>query len=66
MTISDLIVDVAEALPRECRNDFPAIRQALNDGVDHAVRAGEMTERQANNWSQDRAVKRVQKLLTEK
>jgi hypothetical protein len=42
------------------------IRQALNDSIDQAVRSGEMSEQQANNWSQDRAVRRVQIILENK
>lgn len=44
-------------------NDLPMIRQALNDSVDQAVRAGEMNEQAANRWAQDRAVRAVQKAL---
>lgn len=63
MSITQIIEDVAAALPTDTRNDLPAIRQALNDSVDAAVKAGQMTERQANNWDQDRAVKNVQRQI---
>ena len=63
MNITTIIETVAEGMRPEDRNDLPAIRQALNDTIDAAVKGGQMTERQANNWDQARAVKRVQKLL---
>lgn len=66
MNITDIILDVGEALHPESATDLPLIRMVLNDAIDRAVRAGEMNEQQANNWSQDRAVKRVQRILAAK
>lgn len=65
-TIGHIIESVAGALPAESVNDLPMIRQALNDGVDCAVRSQQMSEAAANRWDQDRAVKRVQGLLRSK
>lgn len=61
--ISQITNEVAEALPESALRDLPMIRTALNDAVDDAVKGGEMTERQANNWSQPRAVNRVMRML---
>jgi hypothetical protein len=63
LNITQLTELVADSLPAHCRNDLPAIRQALNDAVDQAVRSGDMTERAANDWDQAYAVRRVQSLL---
>lgn len=62
-TISQITGETAEALPDSALRDLPMIRTALNDAVDAAVKSGEMTERQANNWSQSRAVNRVMRML---
>lgn len=63
MNITQVIESVADSLPILARNDLPMIRQALNDTVDAAVKEGQMTERQANSWNQDYAVRRVQRFL---
>lgn len=63
ITIRQVINEVAAALPRSAYNDLPAIRTALNDTIVAAVKAGRMTEAQANNWSQSRAVDKVRKEL---
>ena len=66
ITINQIILDVSEGLPKSAANDLPMIRQALNDSVDQAVRAGEMNEQRANAWAQDRAVRKVQIILAMK
>ena len=66
MNITNIIEQVIDTLPRSAANDLPMIRQALNDSIDCAVRSGEMNEQQGNNWSQERAVVRVQKALARK
>lgn len=40
MNITNIISDVAYGLPSSAVNDLPMIRQALNDSIDSAVRAG--------------------------
>lgn len=59
MNITQIIESIGESLPIESVNDLPMIRQALYDAVDAAVKDGEMTEAQANDWNQDWAVNRV-------
>lgn len=64
ITIKQIIAEVSQTLrgmdAAEALADVCLIRTALNDAVDAAVKERRMTEAQANNWSQERAVKKVQ------
>lgn len=62
MSIKTVCETLAESMPRNLRNDIPAIRMALNDLVDSFSRDGYIIR----DFSQDRAVANVRQLLTEK
>lgn len=46
---------------KRCLDDLPMIRECLNNAMDVAERAGILSRRVSDRWSQDRMVKAVQR-----